>query len=124
MTKWTAGDLDRFGDAEELEITTPRADGSPRPWVPIWGVRVGDEFYVRSYRGAGGGWYRRASAEGSARIRAAGLELEVTAEQPGGDTRAAVDAAYREKYARYGATFLKPMLAAQAVDATLRLTPR
>lgn len=124
MTTWTPENLDRFGDAEQLEITTLRADGSPRAWVPIWGVRVGDEFYVRSYRGSAGAWYRHANGQGSARIRAAGLELDVTAEQPGGDARAAVDAAYREKYARYGNTYLKPMLADQAADATLRLTPR
>ena len=51
---WTAEELDRIGAAEELEIITARADGTPRRPVPIWVVRVGDELYARSYRGADG----------------------------------------------------------------------
>jgi hypothetical protein len=43
---------------------------------------------------------------------------------PKQNSQLAVDDAYRAKYARYGATYLQPMLAAGAVAATLRLTPR
>lgn len=123
MTTWTTHELDRVAAADELEITTTRPDGSLRPWVPIWVVRVGDDLYVRSYRGADGAWYRHATDSSHARIRAAGIERDVTAERPGDDTRPGIDAAYRAKYARYGATYLQPMLAAQTTAATLRLTP-
>ena len=68
MSDWTAADLDRIGSATELEITTRRADGSLRPYVPIWVVRVGDELYVRSWRGDGGRWYRAAKASGEGHI--------------------------------------------------------
>jgi hypothetical protein len=51
MSDWTAADLDRIGSATELEITTRRADGSLRPYVPIWVVRVGGQLFVRSWRG-------------------------------------------------------------------------
>lgn len=43
--------------------------------------------------------------------------------RPDETTRPAIDDAYRAKYARYGTTYLQPMLAADAVTATLRLTP-
>ena len=36
----------------------------------------------------------------------------------------AIDGAYRSKYARYGDTYLQPMLADQAIAATLQLTPQ
>jgi hypothetical protein len=61
-------------------------------------------------------------------IVASAEELEITTTRPDGTLRpwgpidAAVEAAYRAKYARYGRTYLEPMLAARA--ATLRLAPR
>ena len=48
MSDWTAVDLHRIGSAGELQLTTRRADGSLRPYVPVWVVRVGDELFVRS----------------------------------------------------------------------------
>jgi hypothetical protein len=36
---------------------------------------------------------------------------------------AAIDDAYRAKYARYGDRYLQPMLTSSAIAATLRLTP-
>jgi Major Facilitator Superfamily/Uncharacterized protein conserved in bacteria (DUF2255) len=54
MSEWTAADLDRIGSETKLEITTRKADGSLRPYVSIWVVRVGDELFVRSWRGQGG----------------------------------------------------------------------
>ena len=124
MTTWTTDELDRIGAADELEITTARADGSLRRRTPIWVVRVGDELFVRSYRGADGAWYRHASTAGQAHVNAGGIERDVTVEDPGDDVRPAIDAAYRTKYARYGDSFLQPMFAAGARAATLRLTPQ
>jgi len=37
---WTTDELDRIGAAEELEIAARRRDGTLRPTVPIWVVRV------------------------------------------------------------------------------------
>jgi hypothetical protein len=123
MTSWTNQELDRIGAAEELEITTRRGDGSLRAWVPIWSVRVGDGLYVRSYRGAEGGWYRHATRQGIARVRAAGVERDVSVEPAGEDTPA-IDDAYRGKYARYASSHLPPMLADRAVATTALLRPR
>ena len=48
MTAWTSDELSRIGQAEELQITSARPDGTMRPYVTIWVVRVGDDLYVRS----------------------------------------------------------------------------
>jgi hypothetical protein len=50
MSDWTAAHLDRIGSADKLEITTRRADGSLRPYVPIWVVRAGGELRARADR--------------------------------------------------------------------------
>jgi len=117
---WTADALSRFGAAEEIEISTRRDDGSLRAFVPIWIVAVGDALYVRSYRGAGGAWYRHATEHPAGAIRAVGPP----ADPQQLDARTAIDDAYRSKYGRYGDTYLQPMLAEQAVAATVRLIPQ
>jgi hypothetical protein len=43
MSTWTPDELTRIGSAEELEVSSTRADGTLRPYVTIWVVRVGDE---------------------------------------------------------------------------------
>lgn len=124
MTEFSADQLDAIGRAEQLEVITLRADGRPRRPVAIWVVRVGDSLYVRSYRGEAGAWYRHARADGSGLVRVAGLEQPVRFEPATGSAAAeAIDAAYTRKYARYGESYVKSMLAQAARAATLRLTP-
>jgi hypothetical protein len=73
---WTADELSRVSDAVELRLASFRPDGTLRPYVIMWVVRVGDELYVRSAYGPDNPWYRRATAAGAGRIRAGGLERE------------------------------------------------
>jgi hypothetical protein len=122
-TPWPPGDLTAIGRAEELQITSLRPDGTPRPYVTIWVVRAGDGLFVRSARGPGNGWFARAVRSGAGRIRAAGLERDVTFTEPR-DEHAAIDAAYHAKYDRYGAAIVGSVAGAQAAAATLRLLPR
>src|SRR5262249_56180385 len=82
VSDWTAGDLDTISAAEELQIAALRPDGSLRPYVTIWVVRVGDGLYVRSYRGRDGAWFRSVLARPEGRIRAGGLTRDVTVEEP------------------------------------------
>jgi hypothetical protein len=123
MTDWTTADLDRIGSADELEITTRRPHGSLRPYTPIWVVRIGDELFVRSWRGQSGTWYRHTREQASGRIRAAGTERDVTFHPLHGGPDEAIDQAYRAKYSRYGDTYVKPMTGPDARVATLRLDP-
>jgi len=48
MSDWTSDELERLGRADELGISSRRPDGSLRPFVTIWVVRLGDDIYVRS----------------------------------------------------------------------------
>ena len=123
MTSWTSDELDRIGSADELRITSARADGTVRPYVPIWVVRVGDDLCVRSYRGADGGWFRHLRERDRGRIQAGGVEREVAVAAAADEVDDAVDEAYRGKYGRYGSRLVDPMIAAPARGTTLRLAP-
>jgi hypothetical protein len=120
---WSTDDLDRIGAAEELHIAPRGTDGTLRRAVPIWVVRVGDELYVRSWRGDGGRWYRAANTSGEAQVSAGGVSKVVALLAAGDEVNDAVDAAYREKYGRYTG-YVEPMIAPQARATTLRLVPR
>ena len=60
MSAWIREDLAKVGNAEALRIASRRPDGSLRPYVTIWAVRVDDDVYVRSAAGPGNPWFRRA----------------------------------------------------------------
>lgn len=96
--------------------------GSLHPYTTIWVVRVGDELYVRSYRGGGGSWFRHALQCHQGSIRAAGVERDVAFEQSDDADHDAINQAYRSKYARYPA-YVEPMVSPNATAATLRLIP-
>jgi len=46
MTAWTADELTRIGQTDELNLQSPRGDGSLGDPVPIWCVRPGDDHYA------------------------------------------------------------------------------
>ena len=124
MSEWTSEQLEKIGAGDELEIAALRPDGSLRPYTTIWVVRVGDDLYVRSYRGRAGAWFRSVLRRPEGRVRAAGVERDVTFTDVGDEGHDAIDQAYREKYAsRYASTYVDPMLTADAAAATLRLVP-
>jgi hypothetical protein len=124
MREWTAEELDRIGAAEELEIAALRRDGTLRLFTTIWVVRVGDDLYVRSWRGRNGGWFRSVLRRPEGRIRAGGLTRDVTFQEPPDADHDAIDHAYRAKYARYASSYVEPMVGQDARAATLWLTPR
>jgi hypothetical protein len=92
--------------------------------VTMWVVRAGDELYVRSAYGPDNPWYRRATASGVGRIRAGGVERDVTFAEAAADTHAAIDAAYHEKYDRYGPKIVDSVVGPHAEAVTIRLVPR
>jgi hypothetical protein len=121
MTGWTADQLAKIGKAEELDIASRRPDGSLRPDIPIWVIRVGDDIYVRSAYGHDNPWFQRALSSGEGRIRAGGVEHDVAFEVPEPDVDAAVDAAYHAKYDRYGPRMVGTVVSPEAARSTLRL---
>ncbi|HZA72055.1 MAG TPA: DUF2255 family protein [Propionibacteriaceae bacterium] len=122
MSGWSQADLATIGEADEIEVAPDRADHTAASWVPIWVVRVGDELYVRSFRGPSGSWYRRARDTGHGRIRVAGTERTVVFITAEPSTRTEVDDAYRAKYGRYGSSYITPMISDSVAGTTLRLT--
>ena len=126
MAEWTTDELERVGSAEELLVSSKRPDGTDRPFVTIWVVRVGDELCIRSAYGSDNPWFRRAAASGAGRIRAGGVERDVTfAPVSADDTSAqqAVDAAYHAKYDSHGPAIVGTVVGAHAYPTTLRLDP-
>ena len=99
-TAWTSDELSSIEGADELEIAPRRRDGTLRTPVPIWVVRVGDDLHVRAAYGPGTGWYRVARRSREGRIRAGGVEKDVTIEDADHAVNEQVDAAYRAKYHR------------------------
>lgn len=124
MTAWTSDELNRIGKAEELRIAPARRDGTLRNPVTIWVVRVGDDLYVRSYRGRGSGWFRATQVRHEGRIQAGGIARDVTfVEEADPGVNDKVDAAYRAKYGRYP-QYVAPMLTPEVRATTLKLAPR
>jgi hypothetical protein len=123
MAAWTRDELDTIGDAEELTLATARRDGRlPNP-VTMWVVRAGDDLYVRSVNGRGSSWFRSALIRHEARIRAGGVEKDVSLVE----TDAAsdeIDAAYHAKYDRRYPSIVPRIVAAEPRAATLKLVPR
>jgi len=124
MTRWSSGDLGAIGRAEELQVASTRSDGSLRGYVTIWVVRAGDDLYIRSAYGSSNPWFRRAQAAGTGRIRAGGVERDVTFAAAAPDVHPAVDAAYHAKYDRHGPAIVGTVVGPQVRDVTLRLVPR
>ena len=123
MSPWTAAELERLDRPDELQVSSHRPDGSLRPFVTVWFVRAGDALYVRSAYGPANGWFRRAQASGTGRIRAGGIEKDVTFVAPDASEHDAIDAAYHRKYDRYPG-IVGSVVGPNVWDVTLRLEPR
>ncbi|WP_432832674.1 DUF2255 family protein [Dactylosporangium sp. CA-092794] len=120
---WSPHELEQIDAAGELHIAVKRADGSLRPWTPIWVVCADDQVFVRTWYQRDTGWYGHALRSHRARIRVPGSETDVTIDDVGegpADLRDAIDAAYRDKYGSSGSS---TMVGATAAATTLRLAP-
>ena len=125
MTSWTRNDLERIGAAVHLQLATFKKDGTLRKPITIWVVRIGDDLYVRSYRGRGGTWFRHAQQRHEGRIGAGSVTKDVTFVDVSDDEALnhEIDGAYQSKYQRYSATYVAPMIAPKARATTLKLVP-
>jgi hypothetical protein len=123
MTAWTEDEVSAIDKADELQISSLRRDGTLRPYVTIWVVRVGDDLYVRSAYGTNNPWFVRATTSRGGRIRAGGIERDVVFEDAAPDSQTAIDAAYHAKYDRYGPRIVGSVVGNQAAQSTLRLVP-
>ena len=124
MTIWIRAELDRIGNAEELQIASLRRDGTLRVPVTIWVVRVGNDLYVRSVNGRTSNWFRGVETRHEGHIQAGGVDKDVTfVEETDSEINDQIDAAYTTKYRRYG-SIAKSMTTPQVRAATIKLVPR
>jgi len=124
MTTWTNDELNRIGKADELNLSSLRRDGTLRSPVTMWVVRVGDDLFVRAVKGRSGSWFRGVLTRHAGRIRAGGVEKDVTfVEDADPIVSERIDAAYREKYRRYPREYVEACLTPEARAATLKLVP-
>lgn len=72
--------------------------------------------------GSNNGWFRRALASGTGRVRAQGREREVSFSGADLSEQAAVDRAYEQKYSRYP-QIVRGIVGDGVYDVTLRLAP-
>jgi hypothetical protein len=122
-TTWPKEDLQKIAETDDLHVSPFREDGKTYgtpTW--IWSVVVDGALYVRSYNGQAGRWYQAAMKQKSGSITAAGMTKEVSFEPVSGSLNDIIDEAYRSKYA--SSPYLKPMISADARDATVRVVPR
>jgi hypothetical protein len=124
MTTWSKDELRRIAETDDdLHISPFREDGTTLgtpTW--IWSVAVGDAVYVRAYNGQRSRWYQAAKTQKAGRIRAAGLDKDVTFEPVEGSINGEIDAAFRTKYR--GSPYLDAMISDRARSATVKITPR
>jgi hypothetical protein len=124
MTAWTKDELTRIGRAEELQIASLRRDGTLRKPVTIWVVIHDNSLYVRSVKGPTAAWFRGTQEGHEGRIRAGGVEKDVSFVDAGHDIDDEVDTAYRTKYRRYAGSILNSVLTPEARSTTIKLEPR
>jgi hypothetical protein len=123
MTVWTNQELTSIGAADELQIWSVRRDGTLGTPRTIWVVRVGDDLYVRSMYGRTGGWFPGTQARHQGHIRAGGVDKDVTFADADADLNDQIDAAYRDKYRRYGEQIIGGVVNPGARAATIQLLP-
>ena len=124
MSGWTNDELNKIGASDELQIASMRRDGTLSKPVTIWVVRIGDDLYVRSYKGRGSSWFRAAQVRHEGHIRAGGVDKDVTFVDMAPDINDQIDAVYRNKYRRYSAQYVDSMVAPEARATTIKLVPR
>ena len=123
---WTDEELRGIGRSTEVQVTSRRPDGTLRPYVTIWGVRSGSDLYIRSAYGPQNGWFRRAVEAGEGRVRAGGIERDVSFEllDAGSPAQGDIDAAYHAKYDSYGPKIVGSVVGPAAAGVTLQILPR
>ena len=125
MATWTKDELQKIGASEELEVASLRSDGTLTNAVTIWVVRVGDDLYVRSWKGDGGAWFRATRARHDGYITAGGVGKDVAfVTEADDDANDRIDETYRTKYRRHGGRYVDPLVATTARATTIKLVPR
>jgi len=123
MADWNPTELERISSEREIEVSSLREDGALTKPVTIWAVRVEEELYVRSVRGAAGGWFKAAEQRHEGRIEADSTAVDVTFEDVPHHLDAEIDEAYKTKYG-YPSGPVDSITTDAAKETTIRVVPR
>lgn len=120
---WNVRQQAQIAATESFRVAPYRADGKT-PGTPtyIWFVQVSGRLFVRAYSGTGSSWFRAGLAQRAGQIVLDGKALDVVFAPVDPGLAAAIDGAYRAKYA--SSRYLAPMISARARAATLEVLPR
>ena len=125
MAGWTADELRRIGETEEVDVAAAEADGTWHNRVTIWLVRARDDLYVRSaVRGRKAAWYRAVKKTHTGMLWAGSVYKDIRFVEADSNLNEEIDAAYRSKYRRYAGRILNSCLTDEARATTMKLTPR
>ena len=118
-TAFDASTLEMLRTADEIRIRTRKHKGQG---VTIWIVTVGEQAFIRSFRGAQARWYVDAVADRQATLEVGDRQVAVRL-MPVTDpaTVGAVSQAYLNKYA--SSPYAKAMVAPELLPTTLRVDP-
>ena len=125
---WASPELADIDHADEIGVSTRRADGTLRTPRIVWVVRHEESFYVRSVNGPDAAWYRGVQSRHAGVVTVGRLGRDVTfaeaGEHVGDDTGLddTLDEAYRAKYGRWPGP-VKSITAQPARETTLRIVP-
>jgi hypothetical protein len=92
--------------------------------VTVWVVRHGGDLYVRSGYGRAAAWFRGTQVRHEGHIKAGGVDKDVAFVDAGHSLDGQIDAAYRNKYGRYGPQYVDLVVAPEARSTTIKLLPR
>jgi hypothetical protein len=124
VATWTAADLRSIEQNQDLFVAPFREDGTTYGTpTQTWALVVDGNVYVRAANGTKSRWYKAAITQRAGRVRVGGIFHDVTFEAADGSTEAAIDAAYKAKYAS-DPTSVRHMLGAGPKKAVVRISPR
>lgn len=123
MTSWSAHQLERIEQHEDLYVSPFRDDGTTYGTpTQTWALVVDGDVYVRAANGQRSSWYQAAITQKAGRVRVDGTDVDVTFEAAGTDDEAAIDAAYEAKYP--GSSAVPIMQGPGPKAAAVRIQPR
>lgn len=122
---WKKNEIEELEKTDELRIAPEKADGTLQKPVIIWVVRVGDEVFVRSYKGRGSVWFGNALRTGRGEILTGKMRNRVLLQEVGPDepVQSEIDPAFASKYGRYGRSYVESITGPVSKSATIRIVP-
>lgn len=126
LEAWNPEVLRALADAHEVDVTPVAADGGRGASRTIWSIGVGDELYIRSWKGRDAVWFRAAVTSGLGELSVTGgsVAQAVAFEEvdAAASVQADISATFLTKYTSDG--YAGAMNEDVPLSATLRLLPR